>query len=411
MPTLLMGHGGSNPAEKVPVPTGYTISFLVDDGRELPFYNGVGVMLDSEKLQQGGFTLDGPYGEGDLVSNHWIDSLNSTQRAWYAQVDPEDGTCFYAGEQFDSGLALCTDPGPDSQCSEEHHTCGGIFAISWPDTNLVWVSCRFTPGAGGVQTGIAGQVSDYDTVVGEVWQKFQTLSDGDFASYFDTLTPEVIAQAMSYKAIEAWSYRRQARAFMDDPATTDETWYAFVKGQDNPQYYLDDPAMKEKYDWGKFMRDARDYLESAGSEAFSTWFGGVDQGGQDMILKDSQMAQALAEGGTARQRAASTAAATLDDGDLEAIAGINRANVKDLDDRESANYVAGGFAVLVGDGHDQAHVDYVNAQQDRCAGRVTVRKGGLTSAGSLTFTGCPPAKQSVVQAAVERFSDKSVRFA
>jgi hypothetical protein len=410
MSTLLMGHGGSDPGEKVPVPKGFTISFLVDDGNELPFYNGVGVVLDSEKLQQGGFTLDGPYGEGELVSNHVIESLNSTQRAWYAQVDPEDGTCFYAGESFDSGLALCTDPGPDSQCSEDAHTCGGIFAISWADPDLVWVSCRYTPGGAGVQTGIAGQESDYDTFMNDLWQKFTTLSDDDFGTFFDGLTPEQVAQAMSYKDIEGWSYRRQGRAFMNDPSTTDETWYAFVKGQDAPEYYLSDADMKQKYDYGKFMRDARDYLQSAGSEAFSVWFGGVDQAGQDMILKDDEMAQALAEGGSARQQGSSAAAATLTDEDLEAIAGVNRDNVKDLDDRESVSYVVGGFALLIGDGHDQAHVDYVNGQQDKAGGSVTVRKGGITSAGSLTFTGCPPAKQSVAQSAVERFSDKSVRF-
>jgi hypothetical protein len=226
MPTLLMGHGGSDPSQKVVVPTGYSISFLVDDGAELPFYNGVGVVLNADQLEAGGFTLDGPYGAGDLISNHSIFELNGTQRAWYAHVDPEDGTCFYAGQDFDSGLALCTDPGPGSQCSEDHHTCGGIFSVTWPDTELVWVSCRYTPGGAGSQRTIGGAPSEFTDFIDEVWDKWQNLSEPEFATYFDSLPAEKTAMAIWPFEIQAWSYRRQIRSFMDDPATTDETFYA-----------------------------------------------------------------------------------------------------------------------------------------------------------------------------------------
>ena len=66
---------------------------------------------------------------------------------------------------------------------------------------------------------------------------------------------------------------------------------------------------------------------------------------------------------------------------------------------------------LVTFGHEARHLAYVQDAPDRVTGTVTVRKAGLRrGGGSLTFTGVPPAKHGVVQAAVARFSRKEVRF-
>jgi hypothetical protein len=99
-----------------------------------------------------------------------------------------------------------------------------------------------------------------------------------------------------------------------------------------------------------------------------------------------------------------------DDSDLDAIAAINRENVKATGDEESIDFVIGGWVMLIGDGHTEGYVDYASFQNDVARGSLTVNKGGAFSAGSLDVTGVPPAKQGVVEAAIARFSDKTVNF-
>jgi len=99
-----------------------------------------------------------------------------------------------------------------------------------------------------------------------------------------------------------------------------------------------------------------------------------------------------------------------DESDFNAIAEVNGRNVKDADDGDVLSYDIGGFVFLIGDGHDSGYADYAAFQEDHVAGKLTVNKGGITSAGSLEVEGVPPAKQGIVEDAVGRFSDKKVRF-
>lgn len=96
--------------------------------------------------------------------------------------------------------------------------------------------------------------------------------------------------------------------------------------------------------------------------------------------------------------------------DLDAIAAVNRDNVKDTDDGDSIGFVVGGWVMLIGDGHDGTYADYAGFQEDVAHGTLTVHKGGVFSAGSIDVTGVPPAKQGVVESAISRFSDKKINF-
>lgn len=96
--------------------------------------------------------------------------------------------------------------------------------------------------------------------------------------------------------------------------------------------------------------------------------------------------------------------------DLGFISGSNQLAVKNLPDRGSTTWVAGGFVILIGGDHDPEHVQRVNAETDRAEGQVSVRKGGMFGAGTLTFTGVPANKRELVKSAVARFSDKTVKF-
>jgi hypothetical protein len=95
--------------------------------------------------------------------------------------------------------------------------------------------------------------------------------------------------------------------------------------------------------------------------------------------------------------------------DFDAIASINRENVKATADQDSIDFVVGGWVMLIGDGHG-GYDDYASFQDDVVRGTLTVNKGGTFSAGSLDVTGVPPAKQGVVESAIARFSDKTVNF-
>lgn len=98
------------------------------------------------------------------------------------------------------------------------------------------------------------------------------------------------------------------------------------------------------------------------------------------------------------------------DADFRAIAEVNGRNVKAADDGDMIEYLVGGFLCLIGDGHDDAYAVHAEFQEDVAAGKLTVHKGGVFGAGSLDFENVPLTKQGVVQAAVELFSDKEVRF-
>lgn len=98
------------------------------------------------------------------------------------------------------------------------------------------------------------------------------------------------------------------------------------------------------------------------------------------------------------------------DQDFDAVAAVNRANVKDTDDGDSVTVDVGGYLALVGDGHDERYQWYVDFFGDKETGQVTVRKGRMFGAGTLEVSGISPSKQGVVEAALNRFSDKDVEF-
>jgi hypothetical protein len=99
-----------------------------------------------------------------------------------------------------------------------------------------------------------------------------------------------------------------------------------------------------------------------------------------------------------------------EESDFEAAAEVNRVNVKAADDGDMLEYLIGAHLCLIGDGHDSRSVTHAEFQEDTVAGKLTVHKGGFTSAGHLDFENVPLTKQGVVEGAVGRFSDKEVKF-
>jgi hypothetical protein len=412
-----MGHGGVLSGEQVTVPAGWSISYLTQPGRNLPFFNGVGYMLNRDSLASGGFTPFGPDNGGDVIDNRIIEVLGSDERAWYAQVDPEDGSCFYAGDNFGSPAKLCETP-DDEACIRGEHSCGGLFDASqpWPDHDLVWVSCQGIDASSTSQQemGASGD-TQYADFVADAANKLATLSDSEFASFYDSLTPEQVAMVMVNGSIFNWAVQREGHNFLAEHDS--KTFYAMVESPstDKPggaQYYKDaylaDPTLKAAYEEGRYFRQAEEYLQESGQEAFAAWFRTVDQANQDLLLTDPDLSAAW----QAAQGSQGGAAPVLEDGALERAAATNGTNTKALDDRGTAPFRLGGFLLLIGDGHAEADEQYVAAQADAVSGTVTIRKAGLgRGSGNLTFSSVPPAKQGVVQSAVEAFSDKDVRFA
>jgi hypothetical protein len=153
-----------------------------------------------------------------------------------------------------------------------------------------------------------------------------------------------------------------------------------------------------------YIRQARDYLQSAGRQAFTAWFNGLDDFYQQRIMADPEFARLW--------RAASAPAWQPDATALAAVAQRNKEVVDALKDRTSTSYSLGGVMMLIGDGHASKHAEYVSAASDHSSGRVTVRKAAFgRGVGTLTFTGVPISKQELVKSAVARFSRKDVIFA
>jgi hypothetical protein len=100
-----------------------------------------------------------------------------------------------------------------------------------------------------------------------------------------------------------------------------------------------------------------------------------------------------------------------DEVDQQTIARINGVNVQNAGDGAVLEYDLGGFAFLIGDGHNIPHVKYAaRNHQDQFTGQVKVCAGKAVTPARLQISGVPPYKQGIVQAAVSLFSDAVVVF-
>jgi hypothetical protein len=104
---------------------------------------------------------------------------------------------------------------------------------------------------------------------------------------------------------------------------------------------------------------------------------------------------------------------TPDAAALKRIADLNGQKVKDTPDGASIRIRAGGVLVLVGDDHENNVENYMKSQGDLgdlAEGKLTVKKGGAFSKGTITVDNIPTAKQASVTDAIAKFSDKKVVF-
>jgi hypothetical protein len=281
--------------EQARVPAGWSISFLVAASNELPFFNGVGYIANQEHLIHGGFQHYGPHGGGELIDNRIIGSLTSPQRAWYAQVDPEDGTCFYAGEHFLDGAKLCQTP-DDPGCQAGNHDCAGIFGTDWPDTDLVWVACQAGPGGGVEETLGASAYDEYKQFTDNAYDLLNSMPPDEFAGWYDAVArdrPDLLAQLQAKSAVRRWSLLREARAFI--AGHTPEEFYAMVESSGADQRpgdigtdqdaYLSEADLFQVYCVGKMARD--------GEEAFTTWIRAQADPAPAVALQVPEIAEAV----------------------------------------------------------------------------------------------------------------------
>jgi hypothetical protein len=428
-----MGHGEAIGSEQILVPGHMSISFLIDEGRVMPFSNGVGLVMNPQSLQSEGFTLSSFHGGGDEISNHRLHVLNSDQRAWYAQVDPEDGSCCYAGEHFESGLRLCEDPGEQGQCAQNPdgvHTCGGLFSFTWQDNDLVWVSCRKEVTESGtlpqlnygnaVPRGQKQPTSEYYDFADQVLAKLNSMSATDFASYFDSLSAEEKAVVMFKKEIKEWSYRREARNWLAKGAT-DEDFYAFVAGQgeEAATTYLSDRDLKARFARGKFVRQAREYWQANGEDNFRLYAYRLDAQSRAVLEAYPDMAKALAVPDSGAVGDAQRYGIDFDEIDWSMVQGINEKVLKDADERAQVPYWQTQGKLLIGMEQPDVYRKLMERARDRASGQeptgqrpngqiTVVSRGGFGSRGKLRVGG--RCDQAVVTQWIGAFSKKSVTF-
>lgn len=443
MPSLLMGHGQVMTDQTITLPDTFTMSFLIDEARIMPFTNAVGVVMNIETLKKEGFTLSSYHEGGTPVHNHALHVLTSNQRAWYAQVDPEDGSCAYAGELVKDGARLCEDPGPDGQCAQNPghvHTCGGILGMAWADPNLVWVSCRqdvdpkvYSKGQQtfGSEKNDPGNVqkSDFAAFAADASKKLRD-DPANFATFFDSLTDEQHAQLMPQLPIRQWTFQRQAREWINKDAT-DEQFYAFVEGQDETDQglYLKDPQsgpkaddLRDAHKRGKVIRAAREYFEKNGPQNLMLHVNRLSDE-ERAIIENSDLAEHLVveDGGDAIGPEAQSAkfGMTVDEIDWSMVEAVNQKAIKDTPGGgQVAFWQLPTGEVLIG--KDQQPETYrklielvrdsnANPSGGRPNGNITVTKGSAFSKGKLQITGATD--QAAMRTAIESFSDKAIAFA
>ena len=431
MPSLLMGHGSVLTDEMVTLPDGMSIKFLIDEARLMPFSNGVGVVMNIKSLQDEGFSLASEHEGGETIHNHALHVLTNNQRSWYAQVDPEDGSCYYAGEHFTDGLRLCEDPGPDGQCEVGGvHTCGGLLSLTWNDPNLVWVSCRqdASPDVRSKPQTTFGseandpanvQQSDYVAFAEDVEKRLKADPAG-FAAYFDKLTDTQIAQVMSKLPIRKWSFHRQARAWLQGGAT-EEQFYAFVQGQDqvDQTLYKDADDLYAAWGRGKFVREATEYLAKAGPENFVIFANDLDQASRTILKDYPDLAAAMKTdaGTTSAESVSARFGMTADQIDWSMVQAVSEKAIKDTADQGTvAFWQLPTGEVLIGENQPETYRKLIELVRDGEAnpsgaqpnGTITVVKGTRTSTGELRVTGATD--RATMRSWIGAFSDKTVRF-
>jgi hypothetical protein len=97
------------------------------------------------------------------------------------------------------------------------------------------------------------------------------------------------------------------------------------------------------------------------------------------------------------------------EGDFANVNSTNQSYVKEGDEDTTHSWEAGGFLVLLGDGHDQSFVDWVRGRPDYANGTFEIGRSTF-GAGKITFTGAPASHQDTITWAVGQFSDKAVKF-
>lgn len=430
MPTLLMGHGNILTDQDVILPDNWTMTFLIDEARVMPFSNGVGVVMNIETLKNEGFAVSSQHNGGETIKNHVLGVLTSNQRSWYAQVDPEDGSCKYAGESFADNLRLCEDPGVDGQCAKNPghvHTCGGILSATFNSTDLVWVSCRYDPEKRkmhpqmtlGSEVEGTAEKTDFVAFANQVEQKLKD-DPGGFADYFDELTPEQVAQVMYKQPVRKWSFQREARRFMDGGAS-EETFYAFVQGQDETDrgLILENKELRAAFERGKKVRTYRDYLDKNGPQNFKLYVNRLEPDNQKLLEAYPDLQSALEVKADAASPEAQNAkfGITVDEIDWGTVKAVSQAAIKDTQDGAKVSFwqLPSG-EVLVGESQPDTYRKLVELVRDggvsptgkKPNGSITVTKGRAFSKGKLAVSGA--SNQDKMTKFLNDISDKPVSY-
>lgn len=451
MTAIVKGHG-SRPDDQMT---------FVPSGRAVKFYSGFDVNLSTSlalaAIANGDFTSPHEtYGEGEIPNYAVWTQDDGFYAKWYAMGAEASVPIWWVGQDISDGTRLCENPEMCPGLGE--HTCLGVLG-QVQDADLVILACRGFEGAAPGTTGSEAHLGsdpddplyDLGADLGQWVTDFVALAASDLAAaeaQADALPQATLALLVNYHAFNSWQVARAAASYagtgdvsgfvnqlrtnpgqldwifrwLDEAGSYGQAVDTFVADKAEELFPeiagmapILDPlrqraACDREYVRWSFVTQARAYLASAGEAAFLDWYRTLPQDQRDLILTDPQLA--AIPGATGEQNVAAAPAWVPQDPDLATAAEVNGQAIKELDDDESTHFAVGGFLLLIGDGHGDGFVQYVDGQADKATGTVSVRKGGIgRGSGRLTFTGVPPAKQAIVEEAVARFSDKTVRFA
>jgi putative adhesin Stv-like protein len=405
MTTIVWGHGSRGRGEeKTFVPDGTTVKWYADLDQNLLTRNGF------LALSSGDFGApndsQGPGKGTDVLVYNYVVSEDLAKRDKVAILHRGSSALQFVGAEVAQG-PLC--PTPVVCRTAGVHSCSGLLGTV-KDSEIVILVCRGLPG-GNAGTEAFGS----DDVTSDIGKEFKewfdqwvkrVLADPDGAmGDFETYSDPVKLQVGTYLAVPAW----QAVHWGSKYAAASQFDDAFTQFRDLPdasstRYFLDNVAQYRSAFAGAAATDPQAFFAALdrSPQPVRDVFNGVS----DIAVERERATQTTAQAGFEEFAATSW---VPDAADLAQINGINQAAVKSAEDGESLDYVVAGFALLIGSGHGAAYDTWAANEPDQARGTITVKRATF-GAGKLEVEGCPPAKQSIVEAALNSFSDKDVKF-
>lgn len=403
MTTIVWGHGSrSRGEEKTFVPAGTTIKWYADLDQNLLTRNGFLALSSGDFGRPTDSQGPGNGTRVEIFNYEVFEDLAKRDRV--AILHRGDSALQFVGAEVAEG-PLCSEPAACRRAGA--HSCDGLLGTV-RDSEIVILVCRGLPG-GDADTHTYGSdpvtkdIDDDFNAWYRTWRASLSADPDAAMAAFATYSDPVKLQLATYLAVEQWQALHWASVYAAnaDPASAMTQFRDLDDFSQFAGLLADIPVYRQRFS-DAVKADPAGYVAALDN---------APQGARDALaaaIPDFAGLQNLASADQAHADFAAESWVPSDD-EIAGVNEINAATVKDADDREELDFIVAGFVLLVGDRHGANWTDWARERPDHAEGTITVKRATF-GAGKFEVLGCPPAKQSIVENALNAFSDKDVKF-